>query len=59
MDAISILNNNEENNVQSSLISSTLDPVIAKFKPFVILHYILLCLILIFLVLIYKQKIKQ
>lgn len=55
MDAENILKL-QEDNIQSSFISQTLNPIFDKLKPLIILHYILLCLILIFLVLIYKQK---
>lgn len=57
MDAENIISSKEET-LQSSFISQTLNPVFDKLKPLIILHYILLCLILIFLVLIYKTKLR-
>lgn len=58
MDANNILSNTNEDTIQSSLINTTLNPIISKIRPYLILHYFLLCVILIFLVLIYKQRLQ-
>ena len=48
----------QDNNETESFLFATLNPLIIKLRPFVLLHYMLLCLILLFLILIYKQKLK-
>ena len=50
MDASSILTNQQDNNETESFLFATLNPLIIKLRPFVLLHYILLCLILLFLI---------
>lgn len=54
MDALSILNNNQENN-NKSFIDNLFDNIIIRIYPYVLFHYILLILIFIFLILIYKR----
>ena len=54
MDALSILNNNKEEN-KISFIDNLLNNINNKIYPYVIFHYILLILIFIFLILIYKR----
>lgn len=54
MDALSVLNDNQNNN-KVSFIDTLLNNITDKVYPYIVLHYILLILIFIFLILIYKR----
>lgn len=56
MDASSVLLSNKQEITNTPIVSNVMNIIVCKIKPFIIIHYVLLILILFFLILNYIKK---
>lgn len=56
MDENLIYSEVKDNENKENVILSMLEPLSGYIKPYIVLHYLMLLVIIIFLILIYKQR---